>query len=144
MSDAVLRKTSSEVRVRYSETDQMGFVYHAHYLVWCEIGRTDFMRELGVVYAEVERQGIRLVVSDAHVRFRTPARYDDLVRIDTHIERVQSRAVTFAYELLRVTDDPVRLATASTTLLAIDEHGSTRMLPPDLLAVFRVARTGSQ
>ncbi|HWV58710.1 MAG TPA: thioesterase family protein [Longimicrobiales bacterium] len=143
MSDVTPRTTSSTVRVRYSETDQMGFVYHAHYLVWCEIGRTDFMRELGVVYAEVERQGLRLVVGEAHVRFRAPARYDDLVRIDTRIERVQSRAVTFAYELFRIGDDgDVAVASAWTTLVAIDERGTTRVLPPDLLAAFRGSRQG--
>lgn len=118
----------------------MGFAYHAHYLVWCEIGRTDFMRELGVVYSDVERGGLRLVVAEAHVEFRAPARYDDLVRIDTRLERVQSRAVTFVYDLLRVGDgDPVRLARARTKLIGIDERGVPKVFPSELLDAFRTA-----
>ena len=65
--------TSSEVRVRYAETDQMGVAYHANYLVWCEVGRTDFIRHLGVTYAEMERRGVRLAVADAHLRYHASA-----------------------------------------------------------------------
>src|SRR5512139_2803050 len=140
-----MHKTSAEsdfadtvVRVRYAETDQMGVVYHANYLVWCEIGRTDFIRGLGTTYAELERQGLTLAVADAQLRYHRAARYDDLIRIETWIERVQSRTVTFGYEIVREEPGPAeRLATASTRLIGLDDHGAPRPLPPELLEVFR-------
>lgn len=119
----------------------MGFVYHGHYLVWCEIGRTEFMRELGVRYADLERTGIRLVVAEASVRYRSPARYDDLIRVDTRLTRARSRTVTFEYDVVRVCEsgDDELLATARTTLVAIDEGGTARTLPGDVVAAFRAA-----
>lgn len=132
---------SSEVRVRYAETDQMGVAYHANYLVWCEVGRTDFIRALGVTYAEMERQGVRLAVSDATLRFHSSARYDDVVRIATRLTGVRSRMVTFAYELSRrtVAGALERLASASTSLVAIDAAGRPSVLPPE----FRTLLGGS-
>ncbi|HSJ09445.1 MAG TPA: thioesterase family protein [Longimicrobiales bacterium] len=125
-------------RVRYAETDQMGVVYHANYLVWCEIGRTELMRELGFAYADVEKAGIRLAVAEASVRYGQAARYDDEIRVVTHVEAAQSRTITFAYRLYRDADDGSHLlATASTKLIAIDERGVPRRLPPDLLRKFR-------
>lgn len=91
----------TELQVRYAETDQMGVVYHAHYLVWCEVGRTDFIRALGVPYAEMERQGIRLAVAEATVRYHAGARYDDRIAVETRLVDVRSRMVTFAYRILR-------------------------------------------
>ncbi|MEX2182598.1 MAG: thioesterase family protein [Gemmatimonadaceae bacterium] len=128
---------ASEVRVRYAETDQMGVAYHANYLVWCEVGRTDFIRALGVTYAEMERQGVRLAVSNAQLRFHSSARYDDVVRIATRLTGVRSRMVTFAYELSRVTGQGAdeRLASASTSLVAIDAAGRPSVLPPEFRAL---------
>jgi acyl-CoA thioester hydrolase len=77
----VSRAHVSEFRVRYAETDQMGVVYHANYLVWCEVGRTDFIRAAGMSYREMEAAGVGLAVSDATMRFHAPARYDDVVRV---------------------------------------------------------------
>lgn len=68
--------TSVELRVRYAETDQMGVAYHTHYLVWCEVARTDHMRQLGVSYRSLEDGGLRLAVVDARIRYGAPARYD--------------------------------------------------------------------
>lgn len=131
------RTATSSFRVRYAETDQMGLVYHANYLVWCEIARTELIRELGTPYADLEEAGVFLVVADAHVRYIAPARYDDWVRVTATIERVQSRAVTFGYEIARDDDGRlVRLATATTKLIALDEHGSPRTLPTSLLRTF--------
>ena len=125
--------TASEIRVRYAETDQMGVAYHANYLVWCEVGRTDLIRHLGVTYAEMERQGVMLAVADARVRYHASARYDDLVRVETRLGEVRSRSVTFEYELLRVeapgATTGVRLASASTMLVSVTTAGRPVALP---------------
>ena len=112
---------------------QMGVAYHANYLVWCEVGRTDFIRERGVTYAEMEREGIMLAVADARVRFHASARYDDVVRIETTLVAVRSRLVEFHYELFRV-DGPgqaggERVASASTTLVSLSADRRPVSLP---------------
>src|SRR5438270_9266185 len=91
------RSHATEVRVRYAETDRMGVVYYANYLVWCEVGRVEFMRAMGRSYATLEHEGTGLAVSEATVRYLAPARFDDLVRIETTLTGVRSRAVTFDY-----------------------------------------------
>lgn len=125
---------STTFRVRYSETDQMGVVYHANYLVWCEMGRTDFMRQLGMTYAQMERNGLFLAVADASIRFHAAARYDDEVQVDTWIEDVRSRAVTFGYRVVRRDSAAaaVKLASATTTLVARDAEGRACTLPDDV------------
>jgi acyl-CoA thioester hydrolase len=130
-------RCSVEFRVRYSETDQMGVVYHANYLVWCEIGRTEMIRTLGTSYAALERDGVLLAVSEATLRFHAPARYDDLIRVDTEMESVRSRAITFSYLISRAGDaPPQRLVSARTSLVAIDRQGRPRTMPASLLRLF--------
>lgn len=131
----------SEIRVRYAETDQMGVAYHANYLVWCEVGRTDMIRALGPSYAEMEQEGVRLAVAEATLRYRAPARYDDVVRVETRLERAQSRGVTFSYRL--ILGSPAGqgvagtlLATATTVLIALDRDGRTRVMPPHVREAF--------
>lgn len=124
-------------RVRYAETDQMGVVYHANYLVWCEMGRTELMRELGYAYADVERAGIRLAVAEASVRYSRAARYDDAIRVTTTIVAAQSRTITFRYEVWKDSEPAEQLATAMTKLVAIDHAGAPRRLPEDLIRKFR-------
>jgi acyl-CoA thioester hydrolase len=131
------RRTTSTFRVRYGETDQMGVAYHANYLVWCEVGRTDFIRRLGVTYADLERQGHFLAVAEATVRYGAAARYDDEIRVETWLEEVRSRTVTFGYEILREAPEPGRLARATTRLVSIDHDGRPRALPSHLLDLFR-------
>jgi acyl-CoA thioester hydrolase len=132
------RSETSTLRVRYAETDQMGVVYHTHYLVWCEIGRTDYIRRLGVSYAELERQGLFLAVAEASIRYAGAARYDDPIRVETWVDAVQSRMITFRYEIVHDADGAARpLASAVTKLVALDRHGATRALPPELLERFR-------
>ena len=109
----------------------MGVAYHANYLVWCEVGRTDLIRELYVSYSEIERSGVGLAVSDARVRYHAPARYEDVVVVETTIEAVASRTVTFAYHISRSSDGQ-RLATASTTLVCIDPSGRVTTMPKPL------------
>ncbi len=92
------------LRVRYAETDRMGVVYNAHYLTWFEVGRTEFMRSLGVPYRSMEEQGLALPLVDATLRFRRPIRYDDLVTVETAIDQLRSRTITFSYRILRDSD----------------------------------------
>jgi acyl-CoA thioester hydrolase len=120
-----------EIRVRYGETDQMGVVYHPNYLVWCEIGRTEHIRSLGTSYRDMERDGVKLAVAEASVRYQAPARYDDRVRVETSIENVGSRMIVFAYVITNA-DSGERLATARTTLIAIDDSGRVVAMPSEL------------
>lgn len=120
----------SEFRVRYAETDQMGVVYHANYLVWCEVGRTDFIRMLGMPYSEIERSGTTLAVAEATLRYKRSARYDDLVRVVTTVREVRSRSVTFAYDI--ALEDGSQLVTASTVLVSIGPSGKSTALPSEL------------
>jgi acyl-CoA thioester hydrolase len=116
----------------------MGFAYHPHYLVWCEVARTDFIRKLGTSYAQLEREGWLLAVTEADIRYLAAGRYDDLVRVTCRVERVQSRSITFSYVIERVEPAPTQeLATASTRLVALDKRGTPRTLPPELLQRFR-------
>jgi acyl-CoA thioester hydrolase len=131
--------TISELRVRYAETDQMGVVYHANYLVWCEIGRTDFIRQHGMSYADIERRGILLVVSEVMLRLHASARYDDLVRVETTLEEVRSRLIAFAYVITRASDGH-RLATARTSLVSVAAGGRPATLPPDVRSSLEAAQ----
>ncbi len=129
----------TEIRVRYAETDRMGVVYYANYLVWCEVGRVEFLRALGRSYAALEADGIGLAVSDAQVRYLSPARFDDRVLVETTLTGVRSRALTFDYVISNA-DSGTRLATAHTALISIDPNGRLAALPVDfrqtLAAVF--------
>ena len=129
-----------EVRVRYSETDQMGVVYHANYLVWCEIGRTDLIRRLGTSYADLEKDGVALAVIDASVRYHFAAKYDDLIRVRTILTDVRSRTVTFHYTIENATTG-ARLASASTTLASINKEGKLVVLPGEIRSAMEVARS---
>jgi acyl-CoA thioester hydrolase len=130
-----------DLRVRYAETDQMGVVYHANYLIWCEIGRTELIRTLGLPYAELERTaGILLAVADASIRYHASARYDDPVRVLTTLADVRSRTITFDY-LITNADSGARLVTARTTLVCLDRSGRPVTLPAPLRELFGQAST---
>ncbi len=128
MSD---RANTVELRVRYSETDQMRVVYHANYLVWCEIGRTEYLRALGKRYRDLESDGSTLAVAEASVRYHAAARYDDLIRVVTTLESVGSRTITFAYAISNA-ETGGRLASARTKLISIDATGSVVTIPRDV------------
>ena len=114
----------------------MGVVYHANYLVWCEIGRTELIRALGVPYAELERSaGVALAVADASIRYHSSARYDDPVRVVTTLGEVRSRTVAFDY-LITHAESGERLVTARTTLVCIDRSGRPATLPQRLRELF--------
>jgi acyl-CoA thioester hydrolase len=116
------------VRVNYSETDQMGVVYHARYLVWLDVARTELLRREGMSYRELEASGLRLAVSELSIRFRQPARYDDPIRIRCWVREAASRKVDFGYAVEHA-DDARLLATANTSLLALDATMSLTRLP---------------
>lgn len=128
-----------EFRTRYAETDQMGIIHHANYLAWCEIGRTDLIRRLYKSYAEVEKDGILLAVTDVSLRYHASARYDELVRVTTWLDDARSRAVGFSYLIERVEDDgsTTRLVSARTGLTPIDRAGRPRSLPAEVMDAFR-------
>jgi acyl-CoA thioester hydrolase len=138
MSNDVSGGFDIEFRVRYAETDQMGVVYHTNYLIWCEMGRTDFIRRCGMSYADIERQGIGLAVSDLQARFHAPARYEDVVRVHTTLAGVRSRSITFDYEITNAATGQ-RLLTATTALISIDRTGRLVSLPPEIRALFAPA-----
>jgi acyl-CoA thioester hydrolase len=126
-----------EVRVNYSETDQMGVVYHAHYLIWLDRARTEHLRLTGTSYAALEAQGLRLAVGEARVRYRQAARYDDLVRIRCWVRELASRRITFGYSIHHADDDRL-LATAETSMMVLDAAFRWSRLPSavaDRLAV---------
>jgi acyl-CoA thioester hydrolase len=116
------------VRVNYSETDQMGVVYHARYLVWLDIARTEHLRQSGMTYAELETSGLRLAVSEVTIRYRRPARYDDPIRIRCWVREIGSRKVEFGYAIDNAEDGRL-LATASTSLLSLDSSMGLSRLP---------------
>jgi acyl-CoA thioester hydrolase len=122
--------TAIEHRVNYSETDQMGLVYHANYVIWLDLARTEHLRGTGVTYKEMEEQGVYLAVTDLQVRYRRAARYDDLVRVRCWVREVASRRVTFGYAVERegTAATAELLATAQTSLMALDRgHSPTRI-----------------
>lgn len=135
-----VRSWRSEVRVRYAETDQMGVAYHANYLVWCEVGRTDLIRELHRSYRDVEKEGIGLAVAEANVRYHAPARYEDQLVIDTTVEAVASRTVTFGYRIAHA-ESGQKLVTASTVLICIDRAGRVTTMPTELRRALEQALT---
>ena len=87
----------SRFRVRYAETDQMGVVYYSNYLVWMEVGRTDFCKSLGFNYREMEKEGAYMAVAEATCRYVSPANYDDPILVETRLDRLNRKIVAFTY-----------------------------------------------
>jgi acyl-CoA thioester hydrolase len=120
----------SEIRVRvnYSETDQMGVVYHARYLVWLDIARTEHLRRSGMSYRELEVAGLRLAVGEVAIRYRRPARYDDEVKVRCWVRSLASRRIDFGYAVEDAGHDRL-FATAFTSLMVLDRDMSPTRLP---------------
>ena len=119
----------AKVRVRYAETDQMGVVYHANFLIWFEVGRVELMRALGVEYKKMEKEDdCRIVVADVHCRYHDSARYDEELRIRTRIAESRSRVIVFSYEVIRDADGRV-LANGETTHVICGSNGRPKLLP---------------
>lgn len=115
-------------RVDYSETDQMGVVYHARYIVWLDVARTELLRATGISYRELEALGLRLVVSDLRMRYRRPARYDDPVRVSCWIRDHASRRIEFGY-VVEHDESGELLATATTALMVLNADFAFARLP---------------
>ncbi len=124
--------TTTMRRVDYSETDQMGVVYHARYLVWLDVARTEHLRVTGLSYRELEEMGVRLMVSEATVRYRRAARYDDPVTVRCWVREMASRRITFGYAVEHGESGEL-LATAITSLLVLDHDMAFTRLP-DMVA----------
>src|SRR5579859_6707824 len=123
------------VRVRYAETDQMGVVYHANYLIWFEVGRVELMRALGVEYKRMETEDdCHIVVADVHCRYHRPAKYDEVLRVRTRITESKNRIVTFAYEVSRDADGEL-LAAGETTHIICGSNGKPKLLPEKYRAI---------
>jgi len=114
------------IRVRYAETDRMGLLHHANYLVYFEQGRTELLRSQGLAYKDLEDQGYLLVLTRLQVRYRKPARYDDMLTLRTSVTRASTVKIEHRYELMR---DGELLAEGETTLGCIDRTGQVQMLP---------------
>jgi acyl-CoA thioester hydrolase len=127
------------LRVRYAETDQMGVVYYANYFVWCEIGRVEFFRQLGHDYKSMEvEDDCHLPVVDATCRYRSPARYDDEIAIETRVTTLRGAVIKFGYRILRVEPDGERLlAEAETVHVSVDKQMQKRNLPNIYAAAIR-------
>lgn len=120
---------STTFRVRYAETDQMGVVYYANYFVWFEIGRTDFCRQHGFAYRDMEQKdGLFIIVAEARCRYKAPARYDDEIMVRTCVRAVRKRVVVFGYEVYRQVNDEL-LAEGETVHVITDRDGRPRSLP---------------
>src|SRR5688500_2599748 len=118
----------TEIRVRYAETDKMGIVHHANYLVWFEAGRSDFCRNRGFSYKEMEDDGLLMLVAESYLRYKSPAFYEDILKIRTKVAEIRSRSIRFVYEVYRPEDD-VLVAEGETMHLVTDAEKKIRLIP---------------
>ena len=128
----------TRVRVRYAETDQMGVVYYANYLVWFEVGRTDLLRSSGWSYREMEAEGFSLPVVEAHCEYRASARYDDDLEVRTTGTVLSPVRLRFDYQVVRVGDQAAALAAGHTVHATLDASGRPRRLPDRVRTVLGV------
>lgn len=131
-----MAQTTSQLRVRYGETDQMCVAYYAHYFTWFEVGRSDLLRQLGMSYREIEDESVFLPVVESHCRYIKPARYDDLLQVTTQVSQPGRARLFFEYQVHRVGDGEL-LATGTTLHVAMDDRGKPRRLPDRLARLIR-------
>ncbi len=124
-------ETTIEVRVRYNECDPMKFAHHSSYVTWLEMARTELLRERGFAYRELEERGILMVVARLSLKYRRPARYDDVIQIRCCSRPTAGVKLEHTYEVRRGDE---LLATAETTLVVVDEKGRMKPVPPEILA----------
>jgi acyl-CoA thioester hydrolase len=132
----------TELRVIYGDTDQMGVVYYANYLRFMEAGRNEFIRAHGLRYRDFEeRFGLRLPVADAAVSYKLPARYDDVIAVETSLAELKRASVRFAYRIVRGDE---LLATGETVHACVDLEGRIRRLPAELVALLGADGAGKE
>ncbi|MDG2385495.1 MAG: thioesterase family protein [Pirellulaceae bacterium] len=122
----MLTSHAIEIRVRYNETDPMGFVHHANYFTYFELGRTELLRASGGSYRRMEEEGLLVVVVKALCKYQRPARYDDVLKIETHVKRVTAAKIEHEYLIFR-DDEP--LAQAQITLAVVNREGAVQRIP---------------
>jgi acyl-CoA thioester hydrolase len=131
-----LMVAQSRVRVRYAETDQMGVAYYANYLVWFEVGRSQYCNDCGFSYRDMEREtGLYLIVAEATCRYKSPARYEDVLIVRTNIKELTRRTVRFGYEIRL--EDGAEVATGETLHVLINGEGRPSSFPSEYLAMLR-------
>jgi acyl-CoA thioester hydrolase len=129
----------TKLRVRYAETDQMGVVYHSNHLIWFEVGRVEFMRQMGFSYRDMERdEGLFIAVAEAKCRYRAPVYYDEEVVVRTQLKAVRESVIVFRYELARANTGAL-LAEGETTHVVTNSEMKVAALPKKYLSVFRSA-----
>lgn len=134
------RTVETRLRVRYSETDRMGIVYHGHYIAWFEIGRTEYCRAAGVPYRKLEDTGLLILVTAVECKYRRSARYDDEVRVSTALSDLGRRGLSFDYEVFD--DDGGLLAEGATRHVFADATGRPVRAPAEVIEAlgrFRVS-----
>ena len=136
ISDNPVQWTSTSLRVRYAETDQMGVVYYANYLIWFEVGRTDLCRKLGFAYREMEREdGLYLIVAEARCRYKAPARYDDLLTIELWVAEMGGVRLTVGFRILNANGK--LLADGVTRHICATTEERPKRLPKELIEMLR-------
>lgn len=137
--------SESRVRVRYAETDQMGVAYYANYLVWFEVGRSQYCNDCGFSYRDMEREtGLFMIVAEARCRYQTPAKYEDELIVRTRITELTRRTVRFGYEIIR-TGDGTRVAKGDTLHVLTTPEGRPSSVPEKYRAMFgKTAQPGAK
>jgi acyl-CoA thioester hydrolase len=130
-----MRRSTSTVRVRYAETDKMGVVYYANYLVWFEVARTDWLRATGWTYRSMEQEGVGLPVIEAHCDYKASARYDDDIEIQTTARLLSAVRLAFDYTVVRQADN-VLVASGYTVHASVDRAGRPVRLPTRVKELF--------
>jgi acyl-CoA thioester hydrolase len=118
----------TNIRVRYSETDKMGYLHHANYLNYFEVGRTETLRNMGLTYREMEEDGILLPVLSVNINYKAPAYYDDILTVKTYLKKIPGVKVLFEYEILN--DNSEIICTGDSTLVFIDANSRRPRKPP--------------
>lgn len=136
-SQSPTRWVTTDIRVRYAETDQMGVAYYSNYLVWFEVGRSEVCRDCGFSYAEMEaKTQAFLAVAEARCRYHSPALYDEVLQIRTAVESLRKRTLNFRYEIIKKNSGVV-VATGSTTHIVLDRNGRPRTFPEEYASLLK-------
>ena len=125
---------TTQAKVRYAETDNMGIVYYANYLVWFEVGRTEYLLAQGMDYRDVEKEGLFMAVVESHATYKAPARYGDIVVIETTPTEVKNSSLRFDYRVLRASDKKL-LCQGYTTHVLIDKEMKPKKIPEKVRAL---------